>query len=60
MGTVEKQMLTLSPVGVFKVADGAVQANGTVEGFTNEGPGVPLDQFLARVLRLSEGRTSQH
>jgi len=53
MGTVEKQMLMLSPVGVFNVSDGGVKANGTVKGLTNEGPGVPLDQFMARVLTLS-------
>ena len=33
MGTVERHMLTLSSLGVFTVVDGAVKANGTVEGF---------------------------
>jgi hypothetical protein len=53
MGSVEKQMLMLGPVGVFIVSDGAVKANGTVEGFKDKGPGVPLDQFITRVLTLS-------
>jgi len=51
MGIIEKQMLTLSPVGVFKVVDGAVKANGTVGGFEEDGPGVPLDdRDVSRVI----------
>jgi hypothetical protein len=53
MGAIENKRLMLRPTGVFTVAGGAVNANGMVEGFKKDGPGVPLDQFIARVLSLT-------
>jgi len=53
MGAVENKRLMLRPTGVFNVAGDAVNATGMVEGFTKDGPGVPLDQFIARVQSLT-------
>jgi hypothetical protein len=59
MGAVENKRLMLRPTGVFTVAGGAVNANGMVEGFTKDGPGVPLDQFIAGAITHGSQLTCQ-